>query len=177
MLSSRNAIGSHGPFRIAAAGTALILAACAASGPKFERVDAPKDKVSVYVYRVGSIVGGAAEYGLVLNKKFVTTIGNGGYYQASLEPGAMTCEYMYGISNPFIIARQIQKALNGLSSDLSQCGKFSFDVGSEHFLKVKMHMVGMDLIEVPRDKALDELRGLGRFEDSKPTESQAGDRQ
>jgi len=35
-----------------------------------------------------------------------------------------------------------------------------------------MHMVGMDLVEVPRDKALEDLRDLHRFEDPKPAEGQ-----
>jgi hypothetical protein len=41
----------------------LLLAACAASGTKFQRItDIPKDKGVVYVYRPNSIMGAAVHY-------------------------------------------------------------------------------------------------------------------
>ena len=69
----------------------LLVAGCAASGPRFVPVEAvPQEKALVYIYRNNSIVGGAIRYHVSVGDEPIVHLIRGGYYPYLADPGETT---------------------------------------------------------------------------------------
>jgi hypothetical protein len=76
--------------KIAALIPILFLTACAATGTPFQRVsDIPKDKGIVYVYRSGSMLGGAVHYDVHAAEEVVCDLIRNGYCLYYAKPGEL----------------------------------------------------------------------------------------
>lgn len=66
----------------------LMLTGCASLGPPYQKVEQiPENKGLIYIYRTGSIVGGAVSPDVKVGDIVVTTLYKGGYYPYFADPG------------------------------------------------------------------------------------------
>ena len=68
--------------------SSFLMVGCSASGPKFSALPIAPDRGVVYIYRPGSIVGGAVKGGVEVNGKNIGSISSGGYLTAVCPPGS-----------------------------------------------------------------------------------------
>jgi hypothetical protein len=66
---------------------AFLALACAASGPPFERVAAPKDKALVYIYRTELGDGPQARFHVAVGEHRIVYLIRGGYFPYLSPPG------------------------------------------------------------------------------------------
>ena len=138
-------------FRFLVSGTALIGAACAATGPVFSPMEPPARKALIYVYRIAGVVGAGAAFNLKANEKGIAIVGNGGYYAYLSNPGTITFSAKLRPGLGHLLAFQEWDDLLTIEAEPKTVYYVRFRIGPT-----------MELVRADVGKG--ELRGLKRFD-------------
>jgi uncharacterized protein DUF2846 len=142
----------------------LFIAVCVpgcATGPQFGQETVPSGKAIVYIYRESSIVGAANVFTIISNQNTAARMVNGGYYVDVVNPGRVSYKY-----TTTTYSTLLYYALSKIFNDATPAGEITVAAGKEYFMKVEIHMTGITLENQPRDKGLDDIKGLSRISDA-----------
>ncbi len=143
--------------------TLIMISGCGfapkGKGPLFSITPQVPGAAKVYHYRLQRTVGNGGYYKLYMNEKFVTGIGNGGYFEQNIMPG----KYDFAIeseSRMFSIAAAI-----GNSMDIIE-HQFTLNAEPDKTYYYRWNVTDWDhrFEEVEEKIALEEMRGLKMFE-------------
>ena len=117
-----------------------LLSACASpSGPPFELQPAVSDKVTIYAFRIASIVGGGNSYLTAVNNRFIGRINSGTYAVYVTEPGekmvsmkAGSIFFGEGEELGFLLRGHIRLNLDGKTFTLYEGDCFYFMADKKH---------------------------------------------
>tara|TARA_R110002072_G_scaffold264493_2_gene423266 strand:+ start:218 stop:661 length:444 start_codon:yes stop_codon:yes gene_type:complete len=77
--------------------TILMLNACVATGPAFQELAEPiSDKAVVYIFRQSKFAGSGNSPELIIDKKTIGSLPNGGYFETILDAGNHRLEIQFG---------------------------------------------------------------------------------
>lgn len=146
---------------------AFILISCGSApkgtGPVFQLDSSEDGKSKVYHYRLDKIAGNGLYYYLYMDNKFISQIGNGGYFIQDLAPG----KYKYSVKNqvtaiPFMLPTHITSEIDNKRAKIKEIMTINVESGRSYYFRWNY---GFGKVESVDEKtALKELNGMRQFE-------------
>lgn len=135
------------------------------TGPLFSHYPPTEERANVYHYRLTSAVGSGQFFHLFMDNKFVTIIGNGGYYPQNISPG----DHEYAIRKEIrMLIGIIPNAIQNASEKSKNVLKFTAEPNKSYYFRWNVKK-NIPVERVEEDIALKELEGLKQFEFEKST--------
>ena len=144
----------------------MFLSGCApkGTGAMFSYSAPPTNMAHVTHYRLGALSGSYWSYLLYSNGKFVTRIGNGGYYTESLEPGVYEYKILKRAHGHPVLIYNIGEAIDNSFAKIEIAHTITAAAGMEYYIKWEIIWGGIRATKVEKKVALSDLKDLHRFE-------------